>query len=234
MKNYLLSIVYLFIFFFNCQIIYAFPIAKPGTEGIEIIVNTSEPVIATYQGNSANYSNDLYLLLDSSGQPGDDGILSNDLFIFNNHRSPVGAKQEIGTFQIGTKLIFRLYVNNTGINFYTGPAKRNPDNHTHARVQGDWKHNEALVSFEDLYNGGTQGFHYNDLSFSFTNVQAFEKPIVSGCITLKDSPIKNGKAMLMQSGQLFQSVPLDKNGCYEFYKVQEDQPFNVTIRRLTE
>ena len=230
MRN-LLFVVYLLVFFLNCQIVYSFPIAKPGTEGIEIIVNTSESVVATYRGNSANYSNDLYLVLDDSGQPGDDGVDGNDMFIFNNHRSPVGSTQEIGTFQVGTKLIFRLHVNNTGYNYYTGPAERNPDSHTHARVQGEWKPNETLVSFEDLYKGA---FNYNDLSFSFTNVQAANNPLVSGCIKLKDSPIQNGKAMLMQSGQIFQSVPLDKNGCYEFFKVQEDKPFNVLIRRLTD
>ena len=230
MKNLLLSIAYLFVFLFNCQIVHSFPIAQPGTEGIEVIVNTADPIVATYKGNSANYSNDLYLVLDSSGLPNDDGVHGNDMFIFNNHRSPVGSTKEIGTFHIGTKLIFRLHVNNTGYNYYTGSAQRNPDNQTHARVQGEWKQNETLVSFEDFYKGSG----YNDLSFSFTNVQGIKKPLLSGCIKLKDSPIKKGKAMLMQSGQLFQSVNLDNFGCYEFYIVKEDEPFNVLIRRLSE
>ena len=50
--------------------------------------------------------------------------------------------------------------------FYTGPASRNPDSHTHARVQADWLPGTTLVSFEDLYTGP---FNFNDLSFSFTN-----------------------------------------------------------------
>ena len=132
---------------------YSFPIAEPGTEGLPVIVSGNGPVIATYQGNSAAYSNDLYLTL-------------NNLFIFNNHSSPVGSTVDLGTFDLGTELIFRLHVNNTGNDFYTGLASRNPDNHFHARVQENWQIGETLVSFEDLFNGP---FVYNDLSFSFTN-----------------------------------------------------------------
>jgi hypothetical protein len=62
--------------------------------------------------------------------------------------------------------MFRLYVTNTGDDFFTGPASRNPDGGAHARVQENWQPNETLVSFEDLLSGP---FDYNDLSFSFTN-----------------------------------------------------------------
>ena len=150
----------------------AFPIAIGG-EGLQIIVTGNGPVIATYQGNSASYSNDLYLMRNGSGLPGDDGILGNDLFVFNNHTSPVGSTVNLGSFAIGTELEFRLFVNNTGDNFFTGAASRNPDNHTHARVQGDWQPGETLVSFEDLLNGP---FEYNDLSFSFTNTSTNAVP----------------------------------------------------------
>lgn len=153
----------------NCPPAFAFPIAAPGTEGLEVIVNSTDLVVATYQGNSAAYSNDLYLMLDASGKPGDDNNPANDLFIFNNHSSPEGSKVTLGSFPIGTKLFFRLHVNTTNEDFFTGPANRNPDSHTHARSQKNWTPNETLVSFEDL-NGGP--FEYNDLSFSFTNTQA--------------------------------------------------------------
>jgi PEP-CTERM motif len=132
---------------------HSFPIATPGTEGLEVLVGSTDHIIATYEGNSASYSNDLYLTL-------------GDVFIFNNHSSAVGSTVDLGSFAVGTELIFRLYVTNTGNNFYTGPADRNPDNHFHARVQENWQPNESLVSFEDLYNGP---FDYNDLSFSFTH-----------------------------------------------------------------
>jgi len=143
----------------------AFPIAAAGTEGLKVLVAGS-PIIATYQGNSAAYSNDLYLMLDGSGNSSDDGILGNDLFVFNNHASAVGSTVNLGSFALGTELMFRLFVNNTSDNFYTGPAIRNADGSAHARVQENWLPNETLVSFEDLFNGP---FDYNDLSFSFTN-----------------------------------------------------------------
>lgn len=151
-----------------CATAQAFPIATSG-EGLVVTVSSTNPIIATYQGNSALYSNDLYLMLDSSGKPGDDGNLANDKFIFNNHSSPEGSTVNLGGFPVGTELIFRMYVNDTGDNFFTGAASRNPDNHAHAQVQSNWQPNETLVSFEDLFGGS---YDYNDLSFSFTNTQA--------------------------------------------------------------
>jgi len=130
---------------------HAFPIAAPGTEGLSVIVSGTNHVMATYEGNSAAYSDDLLL---------------NGSLIFNNHATPVGTTIDLGSFTPGTELIFQLYVNNTGDSFYTGPASRNPDSHTHARAQADWLPGTTLVSFEDLYNGP---FNFNDLSFSFTN-----------------------------------------------------------------
>ena len=147
----------------------AFPIAAPDNEGLKVIVGSADPIVATYQGNSASYSNDLYLMLDAAGNPGNDGILTNDLFIFNNHASSEGDTVTLGSFAAGVELIFRLHVNNTGDDFFTGPAARNADGQAHARVEGNWLPNEALVSFEDL-NGGP--YDYNDLSFSFTNTRS--------------------------------------------------------------
>jgi hypothetical protein len=147
----------------------AFPIAAPGSEGLKVIVSGTDSVVATYQGNSAAYSNDLFLLLDAEGKPGDDGNPDNDLLLFNNHESPVGSHVTLGAFPVGTELIFRLHVRNTGYDYLTGPGSRNPDGQPHARVQGGWSDNESLVSFEDLFDGP---FEYNDLSFSFTNTQS--------------------------------------------------------------
>lgn len=136
----------------------AFPIATPGTEGLAVLAGGGS-VVATYQGNSASYSNDLYLVTD-------DGIAGNDIFVFNNHTSPVGSTFNLGSFVSGTELVFRLHVNNTNQDFYTGAASRNPENMFHARVQENWAANTTLVSFEDLLGGP---FDFNDLSFSFTN-----------------------------------------------------------------
>lgn len=122
-----------------------------------VIVSGTDDVIATYQGNSASFSNDLYVTLSIGGS---------ETFIFNNHANSPGDTMNLGSFLIGTELIFRMHVNNTGYDFYTGDASRNPDGQAHARVQTDWLPNETLVSFEDLFNGP---FNFNDLSFSFTN-----------------------------------------------------------------
>jgi len=143
----------------------AFPIAIAGTEGLPVIVTGNNAVIATYQGNSAAYSDDLYLGVSAAANP-------SDVFIFNNHANSVGDTYDLGTFAVGTELIFRLYVNNTGDSFYTGDAARNPDNVAHARVQAEWLPGTTLVSFEDLY-GAPEGVNgYNDLSFSFTNTSS--------------------------------------------------------------
>lgn len=146
----------------------AFPIASTGG-GLSVIVSSADNVIARYEGNSAAYSNDLYLELLEDGTPGLDGDTSNDLYIFNNHASAVGSTVDLGAFDLGTELVFRLHVNNTGYDFFTGAAARNPDGEIHARVQNEWAEATTLVSFEDLYEGP---FEFNDLSFSFKNTRA--------------------------------------------------------------
>jgi hypothetical protein len=155
---------------------WAIPIAAPGTEGFSVVVSNTTDVVATYQGNTAGYSNDLYLELTALG-PGLDGDPTNDQFLFNNHASPVGSMVNLGSFAIGTELVFRLFVNNTGENFYTGDPSRNPDGLAHARVQANWQPNETLVSFEDLL-GLPEGVNgYNDLSFSFTSTRSAPEPV---------------------------------------------------------
>jgi len=133
-------------------------IAAPGTEGFAVIAGANA-IVAKYEGNSASYSNDLFLVRDIA--------LGGDLFIFNNHANAVGVTFNLGLFTPGTELIFRLHVNNTGEDFFTGLASRNPDGHTHARAETNWQPNTTLVSFEDLHVPGP--FDYNDLSFSFLN-----------------------------------------------------------------
>jgi hypothetical protein len=146
----------------------AFPIAIGG-EGASILVGGSDDVLATYLGNSAAFSNDLYLARLGSGDPGIDGDNSNDLFIFNNHSSPVLSMMNLGAFAIGTELIFRLHVNDTGYDYFSGSSSRNPDGRPHARVQENWMPNETLVSFEDLFDLPEYPGGFNDLSFSFSN-----------------------------------------------------------------
>jgi hypothetical protein len=129
--------------------------------GAPVIVAADGPVIATYRGNSAAFSNDLYLAEPVGAYPG---------LIFNNHASPIGSMVNLGDFTAGTELVFRLHVNDTGYDYYTGLAARNPDGLPHARVDADYSDTETLVDFEDLFGLPEFPGGYNDLSFSFTNV----------------------------------------------------------------
>lgn len=146
----------------------AFPVVPFDLSASNVIVAESDRMIATYLGHSASYSNDLYLMLDQFGNIGDDGILSNDLLVFNNHSSEVGSTFEFDRFTAGTEMMFRLYVNDTGYNYYSSSASRNPDGKEHAIVEYNWMDNYARVSFEDLYGTPENDAGYNDLSFSFS------------------------------------------------------------------
>lgn len=148
----------------------AAPVPPEGTEGWRVFVKTDGPVTATYQGSGADFNNDLYLMLDRSGKPGNDGNLANDLLIFNNHSTPLGEARNLGTFSGGTELTFRLHVNTTGDDFFTGPRSSNPDGEFHARAQDNWLPDTTLVSFEDRYNSFDRNF--NDLSSSYSNTVA--------------------------------------------------------------
>jgi len=54
---------------------------------------------------------------------------------------------------------------------------------------------------------------------------------ISSCVQMNESPVTDATAMLMQSGEIFQKVPIDENGCYIFYNVDEDKDFTIVIRR---
>lgn len=137
--------------------------------GGSLFVASDGDVIATYQGVSPGtvYSNDLYLDSPANAL----GIL------FNNKTSTVGDTVNLGTFTAGRELIFRLHVNDTGDDFFTGPGSRNPDGLPHARVNDMFSPTETLVEFEDLFGTpeGDEGF--NDLFFSFTNLTLEPAPV---------------------------------------------------------
>ena len=138
---------------------HAQPIAAPGTEGFQVIAGGGA-IVATYQGTTAAYSNDLYYK---------DPVSGLWVFLFNNHGNAPGSTANLASFATGAEVEFKIHVNDTGDDFYTGAASRNPDNEEHARVQSDWlTAGTTLVSFEDLFNGP---FNFNDLSFSFTNTR---------------------------------------------------------------
>jgi len=70
--------------------------------------------------------------------------------------------------------------------------------------------------------------------FAFDNIiiPANDKlTYISGCTAITEKPITHGKVMLMQSGEIFQSISLDENGCYKFYDFNEKKPFSIVIRK---
>jgi hypothetical protein len=157
-------------------------------EGGSLFVTTSGNVSATYLGNSAAYDDRLYL-----SSP------SNSLGeVFFNHGDPVGTTKDLGFFSAGTELVFRLHVDNTGNDFYSGDGTRNPDSHAHARVTYDYTPTATLVEFEDLLGGP---YNYNDLSFSFSNLQQTASTPEPGTYALLASTGLTGAAFLRRRKQ---------------------------------
>jgi hypothetical protein len=132
--------------------------------GASVVVATDGEVIATFLGHTAGFSNDLYLDSPAGAFPG---------IIFNNQTTPPGTSVSLGNFTAGTELIFRIHVLNTGFDFFTGPASRNPDGIVHAVVDDEFSLTATYVGFEDLLGGGD--LDYDDLNFSFTNVRSEER-----------------------------------------------------------
>jgi hypothetical protein len=124
-----------------------------------VLVQTTGEVKATFLGFSAAYSDDLYLETPTNAL----GI------IFNNQSTPVGTEVSLGTFTAGTELIFRIHVNNTGDDFFSGPRSLNPDGGAHANVIDSidfYTRSTSYVGFEDLFGAGDD---FDDLKISLTN-----------------------------------------------------------------
>jgi hypothetical protein len=115
-------------------------------------------LVAKLWSANADGHHELFLELDGSGRPGMDGNPANDLFLFDNHS--LRAHRALGRFGWPQELVFRLHVDETGLDFYTGPGARNPDQLPHAIVYGlgPW-----LVGFEAQTEGPSD---YNDFVFS--------------------------------------------------------------------
>jgi len=149
----------------------ALSIPPAGTEGLLVTVATDGDVIATFQGYSALYSDDLIV---------------NGNVVFNNKTTATGTSVNLGSFTAGTVLDFSLLVNKTGNTFYSGDGSLNSDGKAHVRVQNEWAPTTTLVSFEDLDHGK---FDYNDLVFSFSNTVAAPAVPVPGAAWLFGSGI---------------------------------------------
>lgn len=125
--------------------------------GGKIAVKDTGKVTATFLGSDAGYNDVVFFENNGSTQ------------LFSGHSTPVGTTIDLGTFAAGTVLNFRMHVDNTGNNFYMGPASVNFDNVFHAAAT-QINSNTAVVGFEDLQGGGDRD--YNDIQFKVTNVTA--------------------------------------------------------------
>jgi len=57
---------------------------------------------------------------------------------------------------------------------------------------------------------------------------------VSGNFYIEDSPVTQGNAMLIQSGELHQKINFDQKGNFYFERVNKEKPFSVILRRIVE
>lgn len=127
----------------------------------DTLIATGGDVMVTFASNDAGYTSELFL----------DGLLGGSV-LFNNRTTPIGTAINLGRFDAGTELVFKLLVLQTGDTFYTGSADRNADGQVHALIQH--AAGQVLVGFEDLRGGGDRD--YNDLVFAFTNVNPSSQP----------------------------------------------------------
>ncbi len=137
-----------------------------GVEGGSLIVANDGDVIVTYLGSSAGFTNALYFEM---GQ-GKSEFLFNSRTYQGRQRTQTGYAVNLGSFDVGTELIFRLFVSNRGNSFFTGDASRNADGVAHAlaTTQSSDGMLTTKVGFEDIFNGGDMDF--NDLKFGVSNV----------------------------------------------------------------
>jgi hypothetical protein len=81
-----------------------------------------------------------------------------------------GELVDLGIFGAGDELEFWIYVDNTGLSFFSGDGSRNPDGLAHALAITSLVDDlfVTTVGFEDLLGGGD--LDYNDFMFRLTNV----------------------------------------------------------------
>src|SRR5882672_3977389 len=128
---------------------------------------TGPDIWVRFFGADAGYTNSLFYVC----------AISCDQFMFQNNNTAVstpGAEVHLnGTFAVGQEVIFRLFVQNTGNNWFTGAASRNSDDYAHFATQA--YHDvtahatyTVLGGFEDLAGGGDGD--RNDMMFEFGGV----------------------------------------------------------------
>ncbi len=116
-----------------------------------VVTDDSVPIIAIYDGSDAGYTSELWLTSPRTK------------YIATGHESSPGTSVDLGTYDVGTELVFAIKVTDNGQWFYSGPGERNSDGQLHGAVtyKGDcgW-----TVGFEDSWGGGDQDF--NDITMT--------------------------------------------------------------------
>lgn len=126
-------------------------------------------VFVKYLGCDAGYTSTLGVKYINGG-------VTNNQTLSTCHVTANNTQYALGHVDIGTEVIFSLFVHNTGWTFYSGPASRNPDNVVHANGYDvtDGVYTKEF-GFEDLYGGGDRD--YNDNMFRVGGT--LDKPIVT-------------------------------------------------------
>jgi len=170
---------------------HALPVPPVSMAWVRIVVSSSDPVMATFQGGPAGRSDDLYLILEGSKNPGRGGDPTDDWLIFDSRNASAGDQLNLGSFDVGTVLTLRLYDYGTDHGSGHGPgdhpADRNGKGQARGHAMSDWRPGETLVGFEDLldWSGSRGDLRYIDLAFSFTNTKTdIAEPLSLGIFLL--------------------------------------------------
>lgn len=128
--------------------------------GGSLLVAADGNVQVEFLGSDAGYFNTLYL--DTPSAVGAAKVFDKS--------SALHSTVDLGHFAGGTELVFRLFVRNTGLTYFSGDPSRNSDGLPHALAVTTFQDGSFLttVGFEDLRGGGDKD--YNDFMFSLTNV----------------------------------------------------------------
>jgi hypothetical protein len=101
----------------------------------------------------------------------EDALYLNGTEIFNNQFNEIGNTIDLGTFAPGTLLNFTMQDFDTPNTWNMGPGSGNSDGAVHAYVVDNFPTpGNTYVAWED-WPASMSDFNYNDLTFTFSNVE---------------------------------------------------------------
>jgi ABC-type proline/glycine betaine transport system substrate-binding protein len=122
------------------------------------VVDANTDVTVTYLSKDASYTHDL-------------SLSSLGTTIIDTGTDSTSTTVNLGSFAVGTEMIFKLFVNNTQLSFFSGAASNNIDGVVHTGMDQTTVADRVVMGFEDLLLENTDN-DYNDLVFSVSNVNA--------------------------------------------------------------